>query len=58
MSMTSKINRVYPISMVYMCAKFDGHNGLASIMFTWSKCEARTDGTTAALLYPPLGQFL
>ena len=34
--LTSKINRVHPLTMVNMSAKFDKeiHNGLVSIMFT------------------------
>ena len=34
--LTSKINRVHPLTMANMCAKFDqeAHNGLVSIVFT------------------------
>ena len=34
--LTSKINRVYSLTMINMSAKFDeeAHNGLASIVFT------------------------
>ena len=35
-TLTSKINRVHPLTMANMYAKFDekAHNGLASILFT------------------------
>ena len=34
--LTSKINRVHPLTMANMCAKFDqeAHNGLVSVVFT------------------------
>ena len=55
--MTSKINRVYPLVIVNMSAKFaeEAHNGLVSIVFTKSmqgRTEGHTHGTIAALLYP------
>ena len=56
--MTSKINRVHPLVIVNMSAKFDEdvHNSLVAIVFTRIRhdalTDARTDGTTAALLYP------
>ena len=46
-----------------MSAKFDeeAHNGSVSIVFTRSKRDGHThghtDGTTAALLYPPRNAF-
>ena len=61
---SSKINRVHPLVIVNMSAKFDEEacNGSVSIVFTRSKSDghthghththARTDKTTAALLYP------
>ena len=41
----SKINRVHPLTMVYMSAKFDGdaHISLVSIGFTGSKRNAHMD---------------
>ena len=56
--MTSKINRVHPLVIVNMSAKFDEdvHNSLVAIPFTRIRrdtlTDAQTDGTTAALLYP------
>ena len=55
--LTSKINRVHPLIMVNMSAKFDKEtwNGVVSIVFTRStdgRTDRRTHGTTAALLYP------
>ena len=59
--LTSKINRVHPLVMVNMSAKFDKEicNGVVSIVFTRSthgrnhgRKDWLTDGTTAALLYP------
>ena len=51
-------NKVHPLAMVNMSAKFDeeAHNGLVPIMFIRSKRDActhgRTDRNTAALVYP------
>ena len=59
--LTSKINRVHPLIILNMFAKFDKEicNGLVSMVFTRSshgrtdgRNHARMDGTTAALLYP------
>ena len=60
--LTSKINRVHPLVIVNMSAKFDEdmHNNLVAIVFTRirrdahmdGRTEGHTDGTTAALLYP------
>ena len=60
--LTSKINRVHPLVIVNMSAKFDEdvHNSLVAMAFTKIRpdartdwlTDARTDGTTAALLYP------
>ena len=55
--LTSKINRVHPLVMVNMSAKFDKEicNSVVSIVFTRSthgQNHRLTDGTTAALLYP------
>ena len=54
MTLTSKIIRADPLVMVNTSAKFDDDaiNNLVSILFIWSKCERRTDGSTAALLNP------
>ena len=60
--LASKINRVHPLVIVNMSAKFDEdvNNSLVAIVFIRIRCDARTDwrthartdGTTAALLYP------
>ena len=55
--MTSQINRVHPLTMANMSAKFDKEtcNGVVSIVFTrstYGRTEPRTHGNTAALLYP------
>ena len=53
--LTSKINRVHPLIIVNMSAKFaeEAHNGLVSIAFTTGKVQGRTHGTTGVLPYPP-----
>ena len=55
--LTSIINRVHPLIIVNMSEKFDieTRKGVVSIVFTMSmhgRTDARTHGTTAALLYP------